>query len=263
MAQGTRVSKARTKLARARFHREQLEREMLAFFGREPEPAIAEPDEEGPRLVLREPLPETWPAIIGDCLQSLRSVLEHIALELTLAHSPRADPRLSAFPVAATEAAWLGKGGRGERRRIREMSPEAQRRVQDMQPYRRNPGHVDEDPIYVLHELARIDRHQSLHLVIAAKRGTGFFFAPIRQLGNVALPNPVHARFLTKPNPSTAWTRTGDDKRPEEMYEQVRFDVVFDPDGQAARGFSVLDSLIGLEGTLDEHVLPPLERLLR
>ncbi len=52
------------------------------------------------------------------------------------------------------------------------MSPEATTIIEGLQPHVRGEDYVN-DPLWILHDLARIDRHRLLHLTVAQLEGIG------------------------------------------------------------------------------------------
>ncbi len=167
------------------------------------------------RLQLRVPLPEHWSLIVGDCLQDLRSALRHIALELALDHSPQHNPRRVALPIADTEDAWLGLNGNSEQRRyVSMMSSAAQAAVEQLQPFVTSPQRPDLNVVWKLLELARDDRHQTVHLFVQLTYGDFTQLEEAGRRGNLAHPNPLGARFITRPISSAhALTSTSNDGR--------------------------------------------------
>ncbi len=182
---------ARLKLTRAREHLEVLSDELAAFRTGEPYTIAHEPNADSSEhifraKVLKEP-PPLLGIIAGDALQNMRSALEHLVWGLAFKSKGSEPSRSTSFPIYRTEAAFFEvskKTGtystRSGMHKIGEISDVRVRAaIQGLQPYkRRNP---DEDWLFILHELARVDRHQSLSVVGAVnpsvtygwrKRGT-------------------------------------------------------------------------------------------
>ena len=93
----------RLKLDRAYEHLVALDNEIRAFFEVKPyRIALHQEDANGLEYVLRCYLthwpPEMLPLIIGDCLQNMRTALEHLAWQLVLVGGGSPDTR-TAFPI--------------------------------------------------------------------------------------------------------------------------------------------------------------------
>ena len=125
---------------------------------------------------------------VGDCLQCSRSALDHPAFELaTTFTSPLPDEfeKRSEFPIFGDQD---GKGsGRFDERRskgaqagnptptsglakVAGMDPAAQAVIEGLQPYHRG-NTFEDDPLWRLHELNRIDKHRLLHVATRVMGG--------------------------------------------------------------------------------------------
>jgi hypothetical protein len=190
---------ARLKLRRAREHLKVLGDELAAFYAGEPYRIIHQPNADGSEhvfrtQVLKEP-PPLLSAIIGDALQNMRSVLEHLAWGLAFRDKGSKPSRSTSFPIYRSEYDFWAiskKTGtystRSGAHKIAEITDVRVRAaIQQLQPYK--SGH---DELYLLNELARVDRHQSLPVIGGTnrtvtqgwrKRGTrGPFVADFSQL---------------------------------------------------------------------------------
>lgn len=262
-----RRSSAWLKLNRAAWHLRVLDEEMIRFFSQDPTPVV--PDNRGDEvgLRLRLPLPEEWALVVGDCLQNLRAALEHIAVEMALDHSPQHNPRRVSFPIADTEEAWSGRNG--AQRHVAMMSPAAKAEIERMQPFKVSPGRVYKNVLWLIHELARVDRHQTVHLFVEVHAGDFTVFEQVVRRGNVAGPNPAGARFITEPislqdvviGPGVVMVDSVGRRVPTTPYRHIVFDVGFSLPG-TNRTFLVSESLQVAVQHLELDVLPPLEKLL-
>jgi hypothetical protein len=109
------------------------------------------------------PLPPKLSTVLGDCLQNLRSSLDH-AFEYAMRSSGGTPSDRTEFPVFnrepqnhAERSAWANKIG-GVRKDLETV-------LQGLQPYTRGDkfaGH----PLYLLNELARRDKHRRLNLMV-------------------------------------------------------------------------------------------------
>jgi hypothetical protein len=140
------------KLAWAQKHTEALHDEMREHFASNAFTA---------NLVIARELPADWPLIVGDILHNIRSALDNLAFALVeVARIPRvSDPARGLFPICASHR---------EFKDIRErdmggMAPEAQAIIESLQPYRREDS-LHFSRLYLLNELANVDRHRCLVL---------------------------------------------------------------------------------------------------
>jgi hypothetical protein len=136
------------------------------------------------RAEISEPLPPQLLLLVGDVVHNLRSALDHLALELAIANF-RPDPvpgdieRDSEFPIFPymTEAGEFGEERFFRTKRnspepapgsglskLRGIDPDALRIIEGIQPYHRRIAFW-EDPLWVIHELDRIDKHRRLNVV--------------------------------------------------------------------------------------------------
>jgi hypothetical protein len=169
---------ARLKLLRAREHLEVLGDELAAFTAGEPYRIAHEPNADGSEhifrtQVLKEP-PTLLSVIIGDALQNMRSALEHLVWGLAFKDKGSEPSRSTSFPIYRTEAAFFqtdkntssGYSAGSGMHKISEIKRVAVKTaIQQLQPYK--TGH---DELYILNELARVDRHQSLRTIGGANR---------------------------------------------------------------------------------------------
>jgi hypothetical protein len=170
------------KIARARTHLQALKDAYGAFCDREPlTVSVQYEDREYPttiteesgkqrvvnttheyavfRLQVNENPPLNWSLIIGDCLQNTRAALEHIAWCLAYPQYGGSGPtRGTSFPMLDRQPhRW---------RPIEGIGDAANEVIALLQPYQRGAD-ARLDPLWILNELARVDRHQVLHVVAA------------------------------------------------------------------------------------------------
>lgn len=271
------------KLKRAEEHRKSLADRVDDFFRQEPERVVASAPKDGQvRATLRglDELPADWSAIAGDCLQCLRSSLEHIAYACARRRMVR-PPRAVEFPIRKDLESWnaytAGKTARDNRKAV---GDDAWALFEQVQPHVRSRRHSPEtkpesDPLWVLHELAKIDRHRTLHLAVVETEGSASFFGPLPQEGNIVTWLDGTKRLATPPTTpepeSSPWSFTGDvefvghDGAKGEMrsFNHLPFAVAFDPDGDVAQGFSLLETMERIEVDIRQGILPPFQSLLR
>jgi len=250
----------RLKLHRARQHIQTLNAQVASFGEREPFSFSEESDPEHGLHSLRirvelEP-PLMWSILVGDALQDMRASLDHLAYSLAIAHSGEPPkPQEIEFPIFATREGFRG----GRKRRIGRLAPRAQATIQRFQPYRRRAGH-EGHTLWVLHDLARIDRHRAIHILPAVLQETEITVESIRdmqitetefRLGSVQDGKEL-AAFRTRV--------TG--PRPQ-MHVEVSpfFGISFEQDGPG-RGSHVVDALGVMRRCIGELVFPALEFFL-
>lgn len=99
--------------------------------------------------------------LIGDFLHNLRSALDHLAYELAVAYTiplPAKAAETSEFPIF-----WNGPmDARQEQAKIGYIHPDAINLIKAIQPHHRGTKYT-EDPLWILNELERIDKHRTLH----------------------------------------------------------------------------------------------------
>lgn len=97
---------------------------------------------------------------LGDCLQNMRSALDHLVCQLTIANN-KGPNRATAFPV------WHDEPEPDERKKflspIQKIDLRAQALIEDMQPFQNGKGELADTYLWVLHELNNADKHRLLH----------------------------------------------------------------------------------------------------
>jgi hypothetical protein len=258
---------ARPKLNRARDHLEVLSDELAAFTAGEPYRVAHEPNADGSEHVFRAQVRKEPPAflsvIIGDALQNMRSTLEHLAWGLTPLSTRQTSPRSISFPIYTKESAFFqtdrktasGCATNSGMHKIWTMPPKVQAAIEQLQPYK--TGH---DHLFLLNELARVDRHQSLRLIGAfsdryeeswRKRGERNF--------GVDLSVIRHATAILGPFEDS--TKVGDYAFSEpEMEVNLKLTpfVAFRDEG-SAKGRHVLRTLTDIRRHIESAVIPKLE----
>lgn len=146
---------------------------------------------------IKEPPDPDWPLIIGDAVHNLRSALDHIAFDLTVAYQEDTNPgqpisrdliRSSEFPVIPTVNERTGMTGDAEHRfdsaagsKLAGVHPDARAAIKAAQPYHRG-AQSETHELWLVHDLDRVDKHRELIVTAAAAYvqnltlgGTGFF----------------------------------------------------------------------------------------
>jgi hypothetical protein len=218
-------------------HREDFERRLFRFTQSDAYSVSREDEIEDEKRrwifhVHREPPLIRWGALIGECLFSFRSALDHLAYDLAVAHTGRLTARQernSEFPIFHRRPP--------KRRelddRIGAVHPDARRLIETMQPY----GRKDRAALKHLDVLHNFDKHRTLHLVVAQSIGLSAYgelldfvdfvnFGPLKDgdpLAQVPLRDAIehnqdpHVRF------GVAFSQTGPGAKPPDVETTLRW----------------------------------------
>jgi hypothetical protein len=263
---------ARLKLDRARNHLEVLGNELAAFNASEPYRIVHEPNVDASEhffraKVLKDP-PSFLSVIIGDILQNMRSALEHLVWGLALKAKGSEPSRAISFPIYRTESAFFEvnkKTGnystRSGAHKIAEVvDPRVRAAIQELQPYK---GKVpDEDWLFILNELARVDRHQSLSVIQGVNPSVTYGWRKRGTRGPFVMDTGVIQRtdvWLLKPFEDDAIIGHFKFTEPE---MEVKFQsppyVAFRNEGPA-KSRHVFGTLINIRRHIERVVVPKLE----
>ena len=109
-------------------------------------------------------IPPRFAVLAGEIVHHLRSCLEHIAWSLSSKTYRKTNETAIAFPIFTeppnkkTQPRYDGNIGGI-------TSPAARKLIEELQPYK--GAHPVDDPLAIVHELDRIDKHHEVVLVIA------------------------------------------------------------------------------------------------
>lgn len=160
-AQKHRLAGAVEKFNRSSEHFDALRAEMGELFNRNPRPhfSVGAFDEASwewvERFQVREPPPLRFGVILGDCVQNLRSVLDHTMWQVTLLDGGTPD-NATQFPIASRSEEQFEEMAN---RRIPGLSSEHRELVKTAQPYHRGPN-AAAHPLAVLADLSNTDKHR-------------------------------------------------------------------------------------------------------
>jgi hypothetical protein len=247
------------KLAWAEHHFEVFEGQVGAWRAADGYGVVFESQPNSPRHVMRLKADETPPVlslVLGDALFIMRSALDHLAYTLAVAHSgplPADVAEKVEFPIFGDRPMRSDE----RRRKIGALHPDAATAIEDLQPHKRRDGCAD-DPLWWLHELARIDRHRLLHLTVAQLRSVGIGGDNVRIEGLVIEhvgPGAVDGTEL-----GSCSVRPINPGRPMQMNVTPEPDIIF-KEGLVS-GRSVLEVLREIHRHINEEVLPPLSPFL-
>ena len=173
------------KLARVQENLVTLERELREFRAAHPYRIEVSTNREKTEHYLRifglSEVSASISLLVGEILYHLRSSLDHLVYTLVKVNCSRTSDR-TGFPVFTDPAAFWRRGEHGRAARgsglakIEGMSEAAQRLIESLQPYHALESSLDDsardramrrDELFVLNELARIDRHRMVSVVRA------------------------------------------------------------------------------------------------
>jgi len=209
--------------------------------------------------------------LIGDFLHGVRSGLDHLAYALAVAYTnplPEDVAEDSEFPIFGDEDR-KGASGRGPdlfkgaaSRKLRGVHPDARAFIESVQPYKLGSRFAQHN-LFLLYDLARIDRHRLLHPVVAFFSGFGF--------------NPHSSRVKLGPGIIRSYEGSLEKRtevaliegvRPVNPGESVYVDVVlplklaFPAESGAAAGKDVVKTLGAIYNYAITEVVTPLEAFL-
>jgi hypothetical protein len=209
--------------------------------------------------------------LVGDFLHGVRSALDHLAYALAAAYTkPLPDDMAeeSEFPIFGDEDRQ-GRPGSGPRlfknaaaRKLRGVHPDARALIESVQPYKLGANFRDHN-LWVLYDLARIDRHRLLHPTVAYFSGFGLNQALTR--ANIG-PAMVHSyegylEQRTEVARIVGVTPLGSGQR---VYVDVvvPLKLAFPADADAAAGKEVVETLGTLYNFVVTDVVEPLRAFL-
>jgi hypothetical protein len=170
----------RLKLDRAQSHLDELHAEFNEFRDREPYewdgPHVDENLKRVSYLVkVHEEPKREWGLIIGDCIQNLRSALDHLIYALSAGPdgSPPANADICAFPISSS---GTGFNSKRTQERISGVDPKARSLVKWWQPFRRGRDFA-QHPLWVLRELSDWDKHRLLLVAGSLATSSEFDFS--------------------------------------------------------------------------------------
>jgi hypothetical protein len=106
-------------------------------------------------VVRAEPIPENLRAIAGDCIQNLRSALDHLVNALVLSNGGTPSNQ-NEFPVLQGPISNNGERKNFDRK-VKGMRQEAKDQILSMKPYQGG-----DNTLWRLHEFSRTDKHVTL-----------------------------------------------------------------------------------------------------
>jgi hypothetical protein len=108
-------------------------------------------------------VPVEFSILAGEVIYQLRSSLDHLVWQLVLANGRKPTTR-SEFPIFEVKPSekFVAQGFGGK---IKGISPSAAAAIKGLQPYQSGIK-ASNEPLWILHDLSRIDKHHELLLVV-------------------------------------------------------------------------------------------------
>jgi hypothetical protein len=151
-------------MERTKFHMTELDEAFRSYLERafEFEHHPERPQSPWKMEVKEHPLFETFPVIVGEAVQSMRSALDYLVYELAghAGASGRAQRRTQ-FPISTNGLRYFERG----RHQVRPLRGEHRRRIRKLQPYQAKANAVSQ-PLAILNRLSNTDKHRLLLTVI-------------------------------------------------------------------------------------------------
>jgi hypothetical protein len=209
--------------------------------------------------------------LIGDFLHGVRSALDHLAYALAAAYTiplPQDVAEESEFPIFGDEDR-KGTPGSGPTlfvkaaaRKLRGVDPNACALIESIQPYQLGANFRDHN-LWLLYDLARVDRHRLLHPTVAYF--SGFGFNPAKSNARIGT-GEIHSFAGLLENRTEVARIVGIE--PLKPGDCVYMDVViplklaFPVDSDSAAGKDVIETLGGIYNYVVTNVTTPLETFL-
>ena len=211
-----------------------------------------------------------WNILIGEVAHQLRSALDHLALALNRkgyadAHKgaalPVKDRIASEYPICGDQDA-NGNVGQGPalfkkaKRRYRNMPIDAIRLIESCQPYGAGPQRFVEHPLWIVHELDRVDKHhEPLAVAAAVPESQVHGFSGSFDQAVLGAGGPTHDGHVL-----SYWVTKEGTPEPDPKFYFAR-DVAFG-EGTPVSGAAVVPTLRHVLKQVKGGLIVPLERFL-
>lgn len=228
------------KLRRANEHLDAIERFVAKFMASEPYTLERLVDRDrglqALRIVPRLEVPRELSIVVAECAHQLRSTLDHIVCQLAQLEGIKCRNPLG-FPILAERLNRVPNS-------ISRLSEPVRDVILELQPYRRSPDAPREDPLFVIHELDRVNKHQVV-VVAAATLAVN-----VREH-----PGMTMSASSDPPHTLVTW--------PADLAVEPRliFEVAFPFDGAVAPGAPVVPTLRAARDAVVGEIWPTLVRL--
>ena len=104
-------------------------------------------------------VPDSWGLMVGEIMHHLRSILDNAVWQLVLANN--GVPNQSTEYPIAKDTEWFTTRAP---KKLRGVSAEAYALIEKLQPYSRPDIPYSQHPLWLIHELDIIDKHQVVHV---------------------------------------------------------------------------------------------------
>jgi len=158
------------KLERADENIHNLNTEVVAFLKECPDGGFGEDKQQAAREFAKfhagRPIPLGFGVLAGEIVHHLRSALDHIVWLLSTESYRSADEREIGFPILTVRPLTRDKRSVYDRKVAGIASADALRLIEQVQPY--NAPNPLDNPLAIIHDLDRIDKHQTIALVVTS-----------------------------------------------------------------------------------------------
>lgn len=157
------------KLSRAAQHFEQLKAQVVGWEKGQGYTLRVVPDPDPPHYVVRAEVirpveDEPFPLVLGDFLQNARAALDYIAGALGNVGAggwmSESDALATMFPITRSPERFAEV----VERRLPTVTEPVRAAIEDLQPYKTGGDLWNYEPLWILNELARLDRHRFLQV---------------------------------------------------------------------------------------------------
>jgi hypothetical protein len=205
--------------------------------------------------------PTAVSSVIGDCVHNLRTALDYLVWEL-VAIAGHAGSAATEFPIFTDPTRYRA----GAPRKIKGVPPGVEAIFEKLQPFygpNSDPFHPDwreptEEPLAMLYELDRWDKHRSLNLTEDNISATLVGF---EQLGMIVPPTPAKLPGRFQRGGILAAAEVSVDHPDVDVYLRAAYDIAFDRGGPAA-GEPVIQTLTRIRQEVRERIIPAFHQFL-
>jgi hypothetical protein len=155
------------------------------------------------RIYMDWRIPDWWSVAVGEVMHNLRAALDNLVWQLVIGNGHKPGQQHE-FPIASDEG-WYEKRAPGK---LRHVPAAAKRVIDQVQPYRRPAKELRVHPLWIVHNLNRIDKHHLLHVIAAYTHEAKFEVTPemvaakgFARLWYRPLENGTEVRAFVTPEP--------------------------------------------------------------
>jgi hypothetical protein len=114
-------------------------------------------------------VPETWGFAVGEVAHHLRSILDNAIWQIVLANN-KEPVRANEYPIAR-DVEWFDTKGL---RKLEGVSDPAIALIRQLQPYSRPDIAYKRHPLWIVHEMDIIDKHQIVHVAAVVPESSAY-----------------------------------------------------------------------------------------